>query len=601
MPWVLQPKVQASAHKIRRPTPPYHDEVVSTKVFGHDLRGWRAFDLKQVPDPPADIVEIQGLDVKLLLLFEHKLGDGDARPRLPAPGALKILYQALETFITRSGGADNAKQNHNIYTSEKHAFGEVVGYMPKHQAFVNRHFGFYVDAYKVRWPVDGSETWLRENVENGDAYDRQCTWEPEDCLANVDFSDAREARQCWRRRWLQLARHWLKHGREEEFEDVARIPRVVPATVWWHFERQGAAAMEAARRHIMETMELYERREKNVVVKKADGNVVLCGQRKEWVAFSSRSSGYYIAIKLAELWGGGSFDLPAGEYELLPRRGGLLPDDFHDCTPPAKRRRTTKIEPSKPPLGEGDFGRVLAGYELEEGNRVAVKLVNRGQREAISREVNCLKQLSHPNIVCLFDVREAGAERALIMELMQGDLEAEMASGMLPAKVSHYARDLLEAVCYLHARSLVHCDIKPANLFVRPASHTLKLGDFGLAGPIGQVSEGFLYSLWWRPQEVVFGERTKTTAMDMWAAGAVLAGMVGGKHVFASHGTTDYVAAVLRAVGPGRACDLSCFVPNEHLHARFSNLLAFAQRCLAWEPAQRETAEGAARRGTLAL
>ncbi|EDM80566.1 serine/threonine kinase family protein [Plesiocystis pacifica SIR-1] len=140
-------------------------------------------------------------------------------------------------------------------------------------------------------------------------------------------------------------------------------------------------------------------------------------------------------------------------------------------------------------VGQGGMGSVLAGYDDELQRRVAIKLLRSGRASAsleqrLRREAQALARLSHPNVVQIYEVGEAGEAEAqlyLAMEFVEGEvLDAwQREPRTWRACVEVYlqaARGLLAA----HERDLVHRDFKPANCIL-DRQGTVKVLDFGLA------------------------------------------------------------------------------------------------------------------------
>jgi serine/threonine-protein kinase len=140
-------------------------------------------------------------------------------------------------------------------------------------------------------------------------------------------------------------------------------------------------------------------------------------------------------------------------------------------------------------LGSGGMGVVYAARCGRLERDVAIKFLLRfDEKEAarLEQEARILASIEHPGLVRIFDF---GVEPVpyLVMEKLSGrTLATELARrGRLPASEAiHIARSLLGALAVVHARGIVHRDIKPGNIFLeRPedGSLTIKLLDFGIA------------------------------------------------------------------------------------------------------------------------
>ena len=136
-------------------------------------------------------------------------------------------------------------------------------------------------------------------------------------------------------------------------------------------------------------------------------------------------------------------------------------------------------------LGSGSFAKVYRARDRELGREVAIKQIHEqyledpAQLERFWQEAQLLASLSHPNIVTIYDLhRDRGW---LIMELMQANLSERFADRQMPiSSVRTTLAHGLRALKYLHARGIVHGDIKPSNLMI-DSRRRIKIGDFGLA------------------------------------------------------------------------------------------------------------------------
>eukprot|EP01062_Namystynia_karyoxenos_P024977 TRINITY_DN19788_c0_g1_i1.p1 TRINITY_DN19788_c0_g1~~TRINITY_DN19788_c0_g1_i1.p1 ORF type:complete len:815 (+),score=146.04 TRINITY_DN19788_c0_g1_i1:46-2445(+) len=116
----------------------------------------------------------------------------------------------------------------------------------------------------------------------------------------------------------------------------------------------------------------------------------------------------------------------------------------------------------------------------------------------------------------------SAAPDCMVLERCRGDL-----STLRPPRAVRKAisRQLLLGLEFLHSLSVVHLDLKPANLLVA-YSDQLKIADFGLARMEGEVTSGGGWTLWWRPPEALMMGRAPREVRcqeDLWAAGLIIA------------------------------------------------------------------------------
>ena len=156
-------------------------------------------------------------------------------------------------------------------------------------------------------------------------------------------------------------------------------------------------------------------------------------------------------------------------------------------------------------LGEGGMGVVyLATDQQIAGETFAVKVLRAGlppeSVELLRQEVQRTRKLSHPNIVDVHSVSRDGTRLYVLMECLEGKalsalLDEEYGRGMPWSRAWPIIEDVGAALAHAHNHSLVHSDLKPANIFVTTSGKT-KLLDFGIAratrGPIAQGRPGGL-------------------------------------------------------------------------------------------------------------
>lgn len=142
------------------------------------------------------------------------------------------------------------------------------------------------------------------------------------------------------------------------------------------------------------------------------------------------------------------------------------------------------------PLGEGGMGSVLAAFDPKLDRRVALKFLRtdlrgssgQGHRERLLREARALARLSHPNVVSIYDVAEAGGSVFLAMELIDGNdarVWRELGDRSTREIVKVY-RESLMALMAAHEQGIVHRDFKPDNVMIGVDGNA-RVTDFGLA------------------------------------------------------------------------------------------------------------------------
>lgn len=140
-------------------------------------------------------------------------------------------------------------------------------------------------------------------------------------------------------------------------------------------------------------------------------------------------------------------------------------------------------------IGAGGMGIVYAAYDPELDRRVAIKLVRahgsaehrRVARDRLLREAQALAQLSHPNVVSVYDAGTYGEDVFLAMELVTGRsfAEALQAGSLSRAEVRHVLLAAGNGLAAAHRAGLVHRDIKPSNIGLGDDGRVRVL-DFGL-------------------------------------------------------------------------------------------------------------------------
>lgn len=196
-------------------------------------------------------------------------------------------------------------------------------------------------------------------------------------------------------------------------------------------------------------------------------------------------------------------------------------------------------------IAAGGSAEIFLATDLLTGGDVAVKRLRLNltaeptARARLRREASLLRRLSHRGIPVVYE--EIPAACALIMELLPGQPLSRLIDGSIPLEttlVRQIMLGLLEVLSFLHARAVVHRDIKPGNIMVlyqARESVAVKLLDFGLAATFhGEARESALTRsgvplgtpLYMSPEHC--RGREIGTAADVYSLGAVLYEMLSG-------------------------------------------------------------------------
>jgi serine/threonine-protein kinase len=183
-------------------------------------------------------------------------------------------------------------------------------------------------------------------------------------------------------------------------------------------------------------------------------------------------------------------------------------------------------------IAGGGMGDVWRGTDEVLGRTVAVKILlpalldEPGFAERFRGEARTMATINHPGVVDVYDYGSDQQLAFLVMEYVEGDALSRTLSRvgrLTPARTMALVAQAADALQAAHANGIVHRDVKPGNLLVRP-NGTLVLTDFGIARSalVGQltVAGSVLGTASYISPEQASGD-VATAASDVYALGVV--------------------------------------------------------------------------------
>jgi eukaryotic-like serine/threonine-protein kinase len=222
-------------------------------------------------------------------------------------------------------------------------------------------------------------------------------------------------------------------------------------------------------------------------------------------------------------------------------------------------------------LGIGGMGEVYLAEDLRLNRKVALKILpdafasDQDRMERFILEARSASSLNHPNIITIHEIGEFDGKKFLTTEFIDGKtLKVLIAPEKLTlASVLDIAIQIASALEDAHAAGIVHRDIKPDNVMVRP-NGLVKILDFGVAKHIGPPesntvpTQGFLPRSGGTMAGMIIGtadymspEQASGTAVDtrsdIFSFGSVMYEMLSGSKPFIGENAIDTINAILHS------------------------------------------------------
>ena len=292
--------------------------------------------------------------------------------------------------------------------------------------------------------------------------------------------------------------------------------------------------------------------------------------------------------------------LPAADGESVPDEWPAFADDSAPV-PLDLMPEPNQAEPTighvgryalKQRLGEGGLSRVYTAWDPILSRNLAIKTLELGAvgtvrdtlNAMILNEARAVAGLNHPNIVTVFDAGLSERGVYIAMEQLPGlDLRQMLLEGWRPdaVRTAKIVRRVADALTYAHGKGVIHCDIKPANIFMVDRRKP-KVLDFGIARVAHQPGAPMLEGLitgtphYLAPEQIRGG--TVDERCDVYSLGVVMYELLTGRKAFGGTSLTSITQSVL----DGNPVPAHALVPG--LPPELSQIAA---RAMARDPAQR--------------
>jgi len=246
-------------------------------------------------------------------------------------------------------------------------------------------------------------------------------------------------------------------------------------------------------------------------------------------------------------------------------------------------------------IAAGGMGEVYKAEDLRLDRIVVLKFIskelaeNHQSLERFRYEAKATSALNHPNICTVYDFVEDNGRAFIAMEYLEGEtLAARIKKGPVPLdEMLKISISVAAGLGAAHRKGIIHRDLKPGNIMLTPMG--VKLLDFGLAkyerpGTSDDLASTVLTAdaqvvgtLPYMSPERLHGEAADTRG-DIFAFGAVLYEMLGGRRAFQGQSNIETIAAIDRA----EPRPLQEFVKNVP-----DDLVRIIRRCLRKDPEER--------------
>ncbi|KXG48856.1 uncharacterized protein PGRI_027260 [Penicillium griseofulvum] len=255
-------------------------------------------------------------------------------------------------------------------------------------------------------------------------------------------------------------------------------------------------------------------------------------------------------------------------------------------------------------IGKGTYGRVYLGMNADNGEVLAVKLVEINPRiagadkdrikemvAALDQEIDTMQHLEHPNIVQYLGCERGEFSISIYLEYISGGSVGSCLrkhGKFEESVVRSLTRQTLGGLAYLHDKGILHRDLKADNILL-DLDGTCKISDFGISKKTDDIygndsSNSMQGSVFWMAPEVIQSQGQGYSAkVDIWSLGCVVLEMFAGRRPWSKE---EAIGAIFKLGSLSQAPP----IPDDVSMNISPAALAFMYDCFTIDSAERPTA-----------
>jgi dual specificity tyrosine-phosphorylation-regulated kinase 2/3/4 len=211
-------------------------------------------------------------------------------------------------------------------------------------------------------------------------------------------------------------------------------------------------------------------------------------------------------------------------------------------------------------LGKGSFGTVMKCFDHKMGVEVAIKAIRSAAKfvQQAKVEIDILNNINSwdpentHHAIRMLDTFTFRGHKMIVFELLNMNLydfiKFNDFQGFNENIVRKVTYQVLKCLALLASHNVIHCDLKPENVMINPATTAIKVIDFGSSCIADQRVFTYIQSRFYRSPEIIL-EMPYGPAIDMWSLGCIVAELHSGYPIFPGSGENEQLERIMEYLG----------------------------------------------------